>query len=60
MNEDIKLDNNGNIDTQYYIDRAYEMRREYNAELFQTVKAKLSKLLHIKLPSVGAIKHAHH
>ena len=59
MNEDIKLDDNGNIDTQYYIDRAYELRREYNAELFQSVKAKLSNLLHIKLPNVGAVKHAH-
>ena len=34
----IKTDSTGNVDTQYYIDRAYQMRREYNAELFASTK----------------------
>ena len=60
MNEDIQLDSNGNIDTQYYIDRAYEMRREYHAELVKAAKVKLVKLFHIKLPEVTVAKPAHH
>ena len=40
---DIKLDSNGNIDTNYYIQEAHRLRSDYNAELFSAAKTHLKK-----------------
>lgn len=56
----IKTDSTGNVDTQYYIDRAYQMRREYNAELFASTKRFVKSLFRMELPKLHIGHHAHH
>ncbi len=56
----IKTDSTGNVDTQYYIDRAYQMRREYNAELFASTKRFVKSLFRMELPKLQIGRHAHH
>jgi len=56
----IRTDSTGNVDTQYYIDRAYQMRREYNAELFASAKKAIKSLFRLELPKLHIGRHAHH
>lgn len=56
----IKTDSTGNVDTQYYIDRAYQMRREYNTELFASTKRFVKSLFRMELPKLHIGRHAHH
>ncbi|QEQ96508.1 RSP_7527 family protein [Neptunomonas concharum] len=61
---DIKLDSNGNIDTNYYIQEAHRLRSDYNAELFSAAKNSLKKalvkLLAFEFPKASARRPAHH
>ncbi len=56
MNEDLKyqLDKNGNIDADYYIKKAHELRGLYLTELLTEAKRKLKALFHVKLPVISA------
>ncbi len=61
---DIKLDSNGNIDTDYYVKEAHRLRSEYNAELFSAAKKSLKNaivsLLAFELPKTSTRRPAHH
>lgn len=62
MNDEIqiKTDASGQIDTQYYMDQARELRAEYHAELFAAIVKKVKALLHISTPSIEIRRPAHH
>jgi hypothetical protein len=39
MKTDYKYDSFGNLDTDFYVEKAYELRRAYYAAAFQKMKA---------------------
>jgi hypothetical protein len=41
MKNDYQYDNFGNLDADYYIEKAYELRRAYFAQAFKKVKARV-------------------
>lgn len=62
MNEDLEyqLDKNGNIDADYYIKKAHQLRGLYLKELLTGMKCKLKTLFHVKLPVISIDRPAHH
>lgn len=62
MNEELnyKLDKNGNVDAEYYIQKAHELRGLYLTALLTETKRKLKSLFHVKLPVISVDRPAHH
>ena len=44
-NLEVKLDAYGNIDQDYYVQKAYDMRSEYTAELISALSKKIKAFL---------------
>ncbi|GAB3488097.1 RSP_7527 family protein [Marinomonas epiphytica] len=41
MKDEFKYDDFGNLDTDFYVEQAYEMRREYYAQAVKTAKSRV-------------------
>lgn len=44
MKDDLKYDDFGNLDTDFYVEQAYEMRRAYYAEAIKALKSSVKSL----------------
>lgn len=53
MNNDIKFDQHGNIDVDYYIVAAKRERDAYLSEMFADMKKSIAKKLSFRLPKVS-------
>lgn len=53
MKNDIKLDQNGNIDVEYYIVVAKRERDAYLSEMFSEMKKTIVKKLSLRLPKLS-------
>ncbi|TDO97910.1 RSP_7527 family protein [Marinomonas balearica] len=51
MKSDYKYDQFGNLDTDFYVERAYELRRAYFAESVKNAKASFKKWFTGLIPS---------
>ncbi|MEL0635578.1 hypothetical protein V6259_02190 [Marinomonas sp. TI.3.20] len=60
MNTDLKYDNTGNIDTDYYVEKAYEMRRYYLALAFKKMFSAMKKAIVSLIPARSAQGHTAH
>lgn len=62
MNDDVEyqLDKNGNIDADYYMSKAHQLRGLYLTELLTGMKRKFKALFHVKLATISVDRPAHH
>ncbi|SIS53102.1 RSP_7527 family protein [Neptunomonas antarctica] len=60
MDTELKLDINGNVDTDYYIKQAYQLRHEYNAALILKLTTKIKALFSFELPKIFTGRPTHH
>lgn len=58
-NLEVKLDAYGNIDQDYYVQKAYDMRSEYTAELISALSKKIKAFFSTELPRfhIGSLAH---
>lgn len=57
MNNDLKYDAFGNLDADYYVEKAYELRRQYYAQLTKKAVAGV-KAFYAKLTANRSMKSA--
>jgi len=56
---DVKLDHNGNIDHDYYVQKAYQLRAQYTNLMVRTLAKKIKALFSTELPRfhIGSLAH---
>ncbi|MCW4630865.1 MULTISPECIES: RSP_7527 family protein [Marinomonas] len=55
MKNDMKFDTFGNLDTDYYVEKAYELRRAYYAAAIKKASASI-KALFVKMTANRSVK----
>lgn len=60
MKSNYRYDNLGNIDTDYYVEKAYEMRRAYLAQSFKKIAVSVKKAVASLVPARSVQGHTAH
>jgi hypothetical protein len=60
MKTDYKYDNLGNLDTDYYVEKAYEMRSVYLSLAFKKVVSGIKKVIVSLIPNRSVQGHTAH